>query len=94
MVALFLNMSDARKINVVESDEVASLYQPEQVSAYSANLTGSHFHPLVSRLKSLRPLLLSYPLLGDPVVYITGTMDQGDAFCLTCCEETNDIKVD
>lgn len=26
-------------------------------------------------------LLTTEPLLSDPVAYITGTMDQGDAFC-------------
>ena len=41
-----------------------------------------------------RPLLLSYPLFGDPVVYITRTMDEGNPFCLTSCEEANDIQVD
>jgi len=43
---------------------------------------------------SPRTLLTSEPLFGDPVVYITRTMDEGDAFCLTCCEEANDIEVD
>src|ERR1700682_5846411 len=45
-------------------------------------------------LNSPRTLLTSEPLFGDPVVYITGTMDEGDAFCLTCREEANDIKGD
>jgi hypothetical protein len=43
---------------------------------------------------ALRPLLLSYSLFGDPVVYVTRTMDEGDAFCLTSCEEANDIQAD
>ena len=41
-----------------------------------------------------RTLLTSEPLFGDPVVYITRTMDDGDAFRLTGCEEANDIQVD
>ena len=41
-----------------------------------------------------RTLLTSEPLFGDPVFYITRTMDEGDAFRLTCCEEANDIQVD
>ena len=45
-------------------------------------------------LNSPRTLLTSEPLFGDPVGYITGTMDEGDTFCLTCCEEANDIQVD
>ena len=49
---------------------------------------------LGSGLNSPRTLVTSEPLFGDPVVYITGTMDEGDAFCLTCCEEANDIQVD
>ena len=39
-------------------------------------------------------LLTSASLFGDPVVYITGTMDERDAFRLTFCEEANDIHVD
>ena len=39
-------------------------------------------------------LSFSAPLFGDPVIDITGTMDKGDAFCLACCEEANDIQVD
>ena len=45
-------------------------------------------------LNSPRTLLTSEPLFGDPVVYITRTTDDGDAFRLTCCEEANDIQVD
>jgi len=45
-------------------------------------------------LRSPRTLLTSGPLFGDPVVNVTGTMNEGDALCLTCCEETNDIQVD
>ncbi len=45
-------------------------------------------------LNTPRTLLISEPLFGDPVAYITGTMDEEDAFCLTCCEEANDIQVD
>jgi hypothetical protein len=45
-------------------------------------------------LNSPRTLLTSEPLFGDPVLDITGTMDEGDAFRLTCCEEANDIQVD
>src|SRR5258707_14426686 len=45
-------------------------------------------------LNSPRTLLTSEPLFGDPVLDITRTMDEGDAFCLTCCEEANDIQVD
>jgi hypothetical protein len=41
-----------------------------------------------------RTLLSSRPLSGDPVIYITTTMDERDAFCLTCCEEANDVQVD
>src|SRR5712691_9900914 len=48
----------------------------------------------ICRLNSPRTLLTSEPLFGDPVVYITRTMDERDAFCLTCCEEANDIQVD
>ena len=48
----------------------------------------------ICRLISPRTLLTSEPLFGDPVVYITRTMDEGDAFCLTCCEEANDIQID
>src|ERR1700694_1923981 len=50
--------------------------------------------PLEPGLNSPRTLFLSAPLFGDPVVYITGTMDERDAFCLTCCEEANDIQID
>ena len=45
-------------------------------------------------LRSPRTLLTSEPLFGDPAVYVAGAMDEGDAFCLTGCEETNDIQVD
>jgi len=45
-------------------------------------------------LNAPRTLLTPEPLFDDPVVYITGTMDEGDAFCLACCEEANDIQVD
>jgi hypothetical protein len=45
-------------------------------------------------LNSPRTLLTSGPLFGYPVVYITRTMDDGDAFRLTSCEEANDIQVD
>jgi hypothetical protein len=31
---------------------------------------------------------------GDPFGYITGTMDEGHALCLTGCEEANYIQVD
>ena len=41
-----------------------------------------------------RTLLTSEPLFGDPAVYVAGTMDEGDAFCLTGCEEANYIQVD
>jgi hypothetical protein len=41
-----------------------------------------------------RTLLTSEPLFGDPVIYITRTMDERDAFRLTRCEEANDIQVD
>ena len=40
-----------------------------------------------------RTLLTSEPLSGDPVVYITRTMDEGDAFRLTGCEEANDVQI-
>ena len=43
---------------------------------------------------SPRILLTSEPLFGDPVAYITRTMDEGDAFGLTCCQKANDIQVD
>ena len=45
-------------------------------------------------LNSPRTLFFSAPLFGDPVVYITRTMDEGDTFGLTCCEEANAIQVD
>ena len=47
----------------------------------------------ICRLNS-HTLLTAEPLFGDPVIYITRTMDEGDAFCLTGCEEANDIQVD
>ena len=46
------------------------------------------------KLNSPRTLLTSEPLFGDPVVYITGTMYERDAFRLTFCEEANDIQID
>src|SRR5712675_506697 len=48
----------------------------------------------ICKLNSPRTLLTSEPLFGDPVPYIAATMDNGDAFCFTCCEEANDIQVD
>jgi len=39
-------------------------------------------------------LLTSEPLFGDPVVYVTGTMNERDTFGLTCCQKANDIQVD
>ena len=39
-------------------------------------------------------LLTSAPLFGDPVVYITRTMDEGDSLGLTCCQKANDFQVD
>ena len=45
-------------------------------------------------MSSPRTLLTSEPLFGDPVVYIARTMDEGDAFCLTACEEANDVQID
>ncbi len=48
----------------------------------------------ICKLNSPRTLLTSEPLFGDPVVYITGTMDERDAFRLTFCEEANDIQID
>ncbi|MDX6405795.1 MAG: hypothetical protein QOH70_3250 [Blastocatellia bacterium] len=45
-------------------------------------------------LRSPRTLLTAEPLFGDPVLDITGTMDEGDPLYLTCCEEANDIQVD
>ena len=42
------------------------------------------------------PLTLfhSAPLFGDPVANVMGTMNEGDAFGLTCCQKANDIQVD
>jgi hypothetical protein len=45
-------------------------------------------------MNSPRTLLNSEPLFGDPVVYVPRTMDEGDAFRLTSCEEANDIQAD
>jgi hypothetical protein len=46
------------------------------------------------KLNSPRTLLTSEPLFGDPVVYITGAMDERDPFRLTFSEEANDIQID
>jgi len=45
-------------------------------------------------LNSPRTLLTSEPLFGDPVLDITGTMNERDAFGLTCCQKANDFQVD
>ena len=43
----------------------------------------------------LRELLLtSKSLSGDPVLNVPGTMNQPDAFDLTCCQKANALKVD
>jgi hypothetical protein len=39
-------------------------------------------------------LFFSASLFGDPAVYVAGAMGEGDAFCLTGCEEANYIQVD
>ncbi len=38
-----------------------------------------------------RTLFPSEPLFGDLVAYIAGTMDEGNALCLTSCEEANPV---
>ena len=48
----------------------------------------------ICKLNSPGTLLTSEPLFRDPVIYVTRTMDEGDAFCSTGCEEANDIQVD
>jgi hypothetical protein len=57
------------------------------------NVAGSYFHSAESAVNARRTLFFSAPLYGDPVVYITGTMHEGDAFSVTCSEEANDIQV-